>query len=144
LIALGLVDNMQQVSAIIEAVDDDGSGEIEFPEFLEIIKGGSKKAKIDEVLQKHYQSAKPEEEGIRGPEKCETDTAAIYSFFKSLTNGDLISKDKANMPFGLFISAHRRKMIIDSMMKEGSEQKTAERIKGNYQKQLNEKFSKKN
>jgi hypothetical protein len=60
---------------------------------------------------------------IKGPEKnAVSNTAAIYTFFKSLTTGDLISKEKANMPFGLFISAHRRQMIINSMMKEGDEQ----------------------
>lgn len=41
LIALGLVDNRQQVQQIVELVDEDGSGVIEFGEFLSIIKGGS-------------------------------------------------------------------------------------------------------
>jgi len=41
LIALGLVDNRQQVQSIVRMVDDDGSEMIEFPEFLSIIKGGS-------------------------------------------------------------------------------------------------------
>jgi len=30
---------------IVEAVDEDGSGEIEFNEFLDIIKGGSKNSR---------------------------------------------------------------------------------------------------
>ena len=43
LIALGLVDNRQQVQSIVQMIDDDGSEMIEFPEFLKIIKmGGSK------------------------------------------------------------------------------------------------------
>jgi len=42
LIALGLVDNRQQVQSIVQLVDDDGSEMIEFAEFLTIIKGGSK------------------------------------------------------------------------------------------------------
>ena len=41
LIALGLVENRQQVQQIVDIVDADGSGEIEFGEFLTIIKGGS-------------------------------------------------------------------------------------------------------
>ena len=38
LIALGLVDNREEVSAIIESEDDDGSGLLEFDEFLRIMK----------------------------------------------------------------------------------------------------------
>jgi Ca2+-binding EF-hand superfamily protein len=41
LIAMGLVDNRDQVQKLVELVDEDGSGEIEFDEFLSIIKGGS-------------------------------------------------------------------------------------------------------
>ena len=40
LIALGLADSMAEVIKMVEAVDTDGSGEIEFSEFLELIKGG--------------------------------------------------------------------------------------------------------
>ena len=41
LIALGLVENRQQVSEIVALVDADGSEMIEFDEFLSIIKGGN-------------------------------------------------------------------------------------------------------
>ena len=41
LIALGLVENRQQVQDIVNLVDEDGSNQIEFGEFLSIIKGGS-------------------------------------------------------------------------------------------------------
>ena len=41
LIALGLVENRQQVQDIVSLVDEDGSNQIEFGEFLSIIKGGS-------------------------------------------------------------------------------------------------------
>ena len=41
LIALGLVENRQQVQQIVKLVDEDGSEMIEFGEFLSIIKGGS-------------------------------------------------------------------------------------------------------
>ena len=40
---MGLVDNRDQVQKMVELVDEDGSGEIEFDEFLSIIKGGSSK-----------------------------------------------------------------------------------------------------
>ena len=41
LVALGLVENRQQVQQIVDIVDKDKSGEIEFGEFLSIIKGGN-------------------------------------------------------------------------------------------------------
>lgn len=37
LIGLGLVDSLKEVKDVIERVDEDGSGEIEFNEFLDII-----------------------------------------------------------------------------------------------------------
>ena len=40
LIALGLADSMDQVNKMVQDVDTDGSGEIEFPEFLALLKGG--------------------------------------------------------------------------------------------------------
>lgn len=42
LIGLGFAHNRAEVQEIIDDVDDDGSGCIEFPEFLSIILGGSK------------------------------------------------------------------------------------------------------
>jgi Ca2+-binding EF-hand superfamily protein len=57
LIALGLVDNRQQVQKIVQTVDDDGSEMIEFAEFLSIIKGGSNGAVsfIPLTFLSHYQ-----------------------------------------------------------------------------------------
>jgi len=37
LIGLGLVNSVQEVEELINIVDDDGSGELEFEEFLDII-----------------------------------------------------------------------------------------------------------
>jgi Ca2+-binding EF-hand superfamily protein len=49
LIALGLVESRQQVEDIVNTVDEDGSGMIEFDEFLGIIKnGGSSKNEAKE------------------------------------------------------------------------------------------------
>lgn len=39
LIGLGFAENIHQVVEMIDKVDDDKSGQIEFPEFLKIIKG---------------------------------------------------------------------------------------------------------
>lgn len=48
LIALGLVQDRQQVDEIIRKVDDDDTGEIEFQEFLKIISMGKRKPKAGE------------------------------------------------------------------------------------------------
>ena len=42
LISIGIAENRKQVKAIIDTVDEDGSGCIEFEEFLNIIKQSSK------------------------------------------------------------------------------------------------------
>ena len=67
LIALGLVENRQQVQQIVQLVDEDGSEMIEFDEFLMIIKGGS--------------AAKAGDDS--------NGSGAIYNFFKNLTTGKL-------------------------------------------------------
>ena len=90
LIALGLVENRQQVEQIIREVDDDDTGEIEFPEFLKIMKNGGK-------------SNKDEKSG------------AIYQFFKDLTDGKY-KVGKQDIPFQLFITRFRREKLLDSMM----------------------------
>ena len=41
LIGLGLADTVEQIHKMVMAVDDDGSGAIEFPEFLKIITTGA-------------------------------------------------------------------------------------------------------
>ena len=64
LIGLGFAENMKEVEKMVEAVDEDGSGQIEFPEFLQIIKGGS------------------------GDET----SAAISNFFKGLSTGEFSKK----------------------------------------------------
>lgn len=65
LIGLGFADNRDEVQEMIDLVDEDGSGMIEFPEFLGIIKG------------------------TNGGEK----TAAINKFFKGLTSGEFKTND---------------------------------------------------
>jgi Ca2+-binding EF-hand superfamily protein len=64
LIGLGFADTMKEVDDMVDRVDDDGSGQIEFPEFLMIIKG-----KGDD-------------------EQC----AAISNFFKGLSKGEFSKK----------------------------------------------------
>ena len=65
LIGLGLADTREEVERIILSVDDDG--DIEFPEFLAIIKSP--------------------------PEDDNDQTALINKFFKDMSNGQLGNKD---------------------------------------------------
>ena len=107
LIALGLLDTRAQVEKIVMAVDDDGSGMLEFSEFLQIIKGGTDT------------SSPPENQDKNDKGSGAVDGAdAIYNFFKDLTQGVRKGEDGANnehIPFSLYISEQRRKMILNSM-----------------------------
>ena len=101
-------------------VDEDGSGQIEFPEFLQIIKGGS--------------NAK---EGA-----TDDGTGAIFQFFKDLTSGRMNIDGNENIPFSLFISSQRRRKILQSMWANDDKvKKDGEKILGNYKKQLAEKLA---
>ena len=50
LIALGLAENRKQVEEMVKVVDIDGSGQIEFEEFLEIVKGDKESAPISKFF----------------------------------------------------------------------------------------------
>jgi len=113
LIALGLAETREEVQSIIDSVDEDGSHQIEFNEFLSIIKGG------------------------RSNEEKSGSQAAIYKFFKDMTRGELTEKDSPNMPFRLFISYFRRRKLLDAMMaKDGYKKEKGERVLKAYSKQL--------
>lgn len=66
---------------------------IEFDEFLKIIRGGSN----------------------RKGGGMDDSTKAIHEFFKRLTSGNLKIEGNAHVPFSLFVSAQRRRMIINSI-----------------------------
>ncbi|CAI2368778.1 unnamed protein product [Moneuplotes crassus] len=113
LIALGLVDNRDEVQKIVNDVDDDNTGMIEFNEFLEIIKIGNSNAK-----------------------DASDKTVKIYNFFKSLTTGKFNPEGK-ELIFKLFISKYRREQILNSMMsKNPNEKKIGTKILNNYRNQL--------
>ena len=75
---------------MVEAVDEDGSGEIEFPEFLDIVKGkgGSEKTKV------------------------------ITEFFQALTNGQFDTKEIAFPNYILEQRRHHLKNAL--MAEKGS------------------------
>jgi hypothetical protein len=86
LIAFGLVDDPNKAKQLIEIVDTDGSGEIDFNEFLSILKGKSN-------------------------DKGSTE---IKNFFKGYINKNLIEKQYQKMPFNLYVSATRREHILNA------------------------------
>lgn len=94
LISLGIAQTREEVDKIVDSVDDDKSGQIEFKEFLQII-GGSSDDKGD---------------------------TAIIDFFKDMISGRLAGGQISNkLPFNLIISTVRRRKLINSMM--GTNQK---------------------
>ena len=113
LIALGLVDNRDEVQEIVDEVDDDTTGKIEFDEFLTIIKNGNSNTKgtSDKKIK-------------------------IYQFFKNLTSGKFKQNGKEVL-FKLFISAYRRARIMDSMMGDTPlKRQEGQKIVKNYKNQL--------
>ena len=126
LIALGLVDNRQDVEKIMASVDDDGGGEIEFEEFLGIIKSGSNSS----------DAPKDDDDG----------STAIYNFFKDLTGGKMNIDGVEHLPFSLYICAQRRRKILQAIMPDPKApylQKDGERILNNYKRQIAEKLAEK-
>lgn len=57
LISLGLCNNRGEVQMIMDQVDEDGSGQIEFNEFLHIIKSASQKKGKATVSQEEEEEA---------------------------------------------------------------------------------------
>lgn len=99
-ISLGLAYSRDEVGDLIASVDDDGSGKIEFDEFLRIIHNKSKKK-------------------AKGNEK-------ITSFFKGLANNK-ISKDSSDLhhfSFKTIMGILRRHNLLKAFM--GSEKEKAE------------------
>ena len=99
LIALGLVDTRQQVEEMVAAVDDDMN--IEFNEFLKLVKGGKK------TKQKMMQFAN---------EDANNDQDIIFNFFQKLTHGDLQPDKNMKIGFGVYYSQERRKKILDAIL----------------------------
>lgn len=77
LIGLGFAENRDEVQEMIDLVDDDGSGMIEFGEFL----GTIKKYIGNSIL------------GIIKNSDGNEKTAKINKFFKDLTGGELAKND---------------------------------------------------
>jgi EF-hand domain pair len=144
LIALGLVENRQQVASIVAMVDEDGSQQIEFDEFLSIIKGGNTKTSGSQKEESVPSPTKKKQtEIVEAPKETVSGSQAIFDFFKKLTSGELkVDSEDKIIPFSIFISTYRRKKILDAMMgKTPKEREEGTRILNNYKKQLAERMA---
>lgn len=94
LIALGICETREEIRAIVDEIDDNGNQEIEFAEFLDIIKGNIAGAKSNQV---------------------------IIDFFKNMIDGKLteVAKSK-NLSFGTIINTIRRKKLKSKLQKKPS------------------------
>ena len=106
LIALGLVDNRVQVEKLVSELDEDQN--IEFEEFLKLVKGGNKSK---EKIQK---SAVHDEGGVQ--------TDLIYDFFNKLTNGEL-NDGEEEIPFSLHVGKVRRQALLGAIQQIGQDKK---------------------
>lgn len=94
LIALGFVKNRKEVQKLIDSVDESGNGEIEFDEFL--------------LIMKAIKSSGEEEGGAN----------SLYSFFQDMLEGNFSKRDDmdSDIPFMLSFSKYRRNKIIDAII----------------------------
>lgn len=108
LVGLGFADTRDDVQEMVDLVDEDGSGKIEFGEFLSIIKNADANEK----------------------------TAKINKFFKDLTNGNLNSGSE-DISFYLLVQRMRRNYLMDGLMSDNREKKEfGQKILKNVSKQL--------
>lgn len=108
MIGLGFAETRDDVQEMIDLVDEDGSGKIEFGEFLSIIKNSD------------------------GNEK----TAKINKFFKDLTTGNL-NQGKEDLSFYLLVQRMRRNYLMQALMSENRDQKEyGQKILKNVAKQV--------
>ncbi|KAF4661426.1 hypothetical protein FOZ61_003199 [Perkinsus olseni] len=118
MVALGLAEKHSDVEKMLSGVDEDDSGEIEFHEFLSILR--------------------------RGHSSNDPSSSAMFKVFKSLIRGNL--GDTENLGFKLLTSVYRRKRIMDAMMakRKSVYQVEGMRILKAFERQLNEsRFSRK-
>ena len=100
LIGLGLADTREEVEDLILSVDDDG--DIEFPEFLNIIIGTD----------------------VESNEKTEK----LKNFFKDMSKGKLGKKD---VSFNITVQDIRRQHMMAAIMGEGDNKKNGMKILNN-------------
>jgi len=124
-------------------VDEDGSQQIEFDEFLSIIKGGNSKSSGAAPPKEELSPGKKKGADQAPPAKEASGSQAIFDFFKKLTSGELkVDSEDKIIPFSIFISTYRRKKILDAMMgKTMKEREEGSRILNNYKKQLAERMA---
>lgn len=114
-ISLGLAYTRDEINNLISSVDDDGSGRIEFGEFLRIIHNKSKLK-------------------TKGNEK-------ITKFFKQLANDKLGSdSDLKHFEFKTIMGIMRRKNLLKAFLaKDGDEKKEGEKVLKAYSDMLNKR-----
>ena len=104
---------------MVAAIDDDMN--IEFNEFLKLVKGGKKtKQKMGQFFN----------------EDANNDQDIIFDFFQKLTHGDLQPDKNMKIGFGVYYSQERRKKILDAILGSNTRDKAARdegrKILGNY------------
>ena len=106
---------------MVHEIDDDGN--IEFEEFLKLVKGGKK---TKQTLQKY----------CNDDENADIDI--IFNFFQRLTAGDLQPSKDMKIGFGIYYSQERRKKILDAILsgKHNTISQEGKRILDNYKSQL--------
>ena len=96
LIGLGLVQSREEVLDLIKDVDEDGSGNIEFPEFLQIMSNIKNKSEDEQSVLYSFFTGK----------------SIVGSLSLGMINGKLMSSMDPSLPFLLNVSMFRRRKIL--------------------------------
>ena len=104
---------------MIDTVDEDKSGEIEFAEFLQIIEMSDANEKPDS--EKTTQEIK---------------SAVINQFFKDMSNGTGNFKASKDLSFNLIVQKIRRGYMMDAILGTGEKREHGNRILTNVGRQV--------
>ena len=117
------MDTRKQVEEMVEQVDEDLN--IEFNEFLKLVKGGNKN--------KSTPASTAAAAGKAAAAGGGSGDDLIFNFFKKLTDGELQPNKNMKIGFGVFYSAERRRKLLNSILnKDGLQKKEGDRIVSNY------------
>lgn len=108
LLSLGIAENTEDVKKIIASVDKDGSGQIEFGEFLGIIKAKTENSGNNSVLINFFKGSYISNRKIVFNQLIN---------FSDMINGNLAGGSIPNkLPFNMIIDTIRRKKFMDSFL----------------------------
>jgi hypothetical protein len=127
LLTVGLCRTRSEVAALVASVDDDGSGEIGFEEFLTIIWGANsdRGASTDKKDAAAAGCAQADVSGSGSASKRKGGDNAIVQLYKIASDGKLGDSDYIS--FSTLLATYRRKVCMSALAPLPTEENSAER-----------------